>query len=114
MQSSPSASADIAKTIVSCWYAVFVLAIPGFVFALKVLAYVSDPDMRAVSIWKVPVEMPSWYIIGYFCVLAGAVFVLPTAFTRSRALGLFVVCAMAISVVAMIPVIFVPKLYLHP
>ena|SRR5438876_6460865 len=114
MQPEPSRSSDLARLLVSCWYALFILGIPGLVFALKIFVHTTDPDARVVPIWRVPVVMPSWYIIGYFCVLVGAVFVLPSAFMRSRVLGFAVLFAMLISFVGMLPIIFVPKLYFHP
>jgi hypothetical protein len=40
--------------------------------------------------------------------------VLPTAFTRSRTLGFAVLLAKIISLVGMLPVMFVAKLYVHP
>jgi hypothetical protein len=104
MNSSSVRHDDPVRAIVSYCYALIVLSIPGFVFFLRVFAYTQFGGP-----WSTPVVMPSWYIIGYFCVLTGGVFVIPFAFIRSKILCSVVVLAMLLSLVWMMPVILTPR-----
>lgn len=96
---------DPIRAIVSLGYALMLLAIPGFVFMLRFFAY-SQFD----GPWSTPMIMPSWYTVGYFCVLAAAVFVIPFALPRSKSLVAIVIVAMLLSLAGMLSVMFTPRM----
>src|SRR5689334_15935334 len=90
---------DSVRVIISLCYALLLLAIPGFVFALRVFAYSQFGEP-----WSTPMIMPSWYTVVYFCVLAAAVFVIPFALPRSKVVVAIVIAAMLLSLAGMLPV----------
>lgn len=104
MDASSTRTANL-RVLVSCWYALFINVIPGFMLALKLWVRAQDTEGQEAFL-----VMPSWYVIMYLCVLAAGVFVVPSAFARSRVLGFVVLLAMLLSFAGMLPVIFGPRL----
>jgi len=102
--SPPVRSEDPIRIIVSLCYALVLLAFPGFVLMLRFFASSQFGDP-----WNTPMTMPSWYMVGYLCVLAASVFFIPFALARSKALVAIIIAATLLSLAGMVPVMFAPR-----